>query len=180
MDQYKVLKEFEFQKGESVLLLKERSVVIGSEIFTEEEIASYVADGTLEAVDDGLKVYDGPMGNYRITGFAEYTDEKGENKVELEIGSIQNLPKMIGYGLVLDGVAEEVLENTGATTNAPADDSSVTSTEPKKTLEEKEIISETLREVNGKNYHHVKLTDGTSQDLTDEEYSLKVKIEKNG
>ena len=38
-----------------------------------------------------------------------------------------------------------------------------------------EIISDTIREVNGKFYKHISIGDGSSYDLTDEEYLLEIK-----
>ncbi len=54
--------------------------------------------------------YNGPMGKYKISGKAEYTDETGEKKGELEIGSTVELPSIVGEQFVKDGVAEEVKE----------------------------------------------------------------------
>lgn len=67
------------------------------------------------------------------------------------------------------------VQTTGATTNAPE----VPEALLVKTLEGKEIISETSRLVNDKRYHHLRLVDGTTQDLTDEEYELKVIVPKH-
>ncbi len=49
--------------------------------------------------------------------------------------------------------------------------------EPKRFYEKKLIVAEYPREVNGKTYHHVRLADGSTQDLTDEQKELIV-IEK--
>ena len=70
--------------------------------------------------------YNGPMGKYKITGVASFTDEKGEKQGELEVGSIQNLPKEIGDQFVTDGVAVEVTEEkapseVGSDANKPED-----------------------------------------------------------
>ncbi len=57
------------------------------------------------------EVYDGPMGSYKIIAEGvEFTDESGKVVGSLEVGSIQELPKVLGDSLVKDGEAEEVLE----------------------------------------------------------------------
>jgi hypothetical protein len=62
-----------------------------------------------DAGNTDAKPYDGPMGKYKITGDAFYTDEDGTQTGEkLEIGSVQDLPKPIGDTFVEKGVAEEV------------------------------------------------------------------------
>jgi len=48
------------------------------------------------------------------------------------------------------------------------------------TFNGKEIVSDGIREVNGKEYHHIRLADGSTQDLTDEEYTLQVITQTNG
>ena len=73
-----------------------------------------------EVVNVNLEEYKGEMGNYKITGVAEYTDETGVKTGELEIGSIQNLPKEIGQIFVEKGVAEEVTPEASA--NVVADE----------------------------------------------------------
>lgn len=81
-----------------------------------EESVEETDDSTLEesapAGDEEsvLKEYEGPMGYFKITGVAPYTDEKGEKQGELEIGSIQHLPLPVGEMFVADGVAEAVDE----------------------------------------------------------------------
>lgn len=76
--------------------------------------------------DKKVEEYNGPMAKYKITGVASFTDEKGEKQGELEVGSIQNLPKEIGDQFVTDGVAVEVTEEkapseVGSDANKPED-----------------------------------------------------------
>jgi len=75
-----------------------------------------------EEVVDEKEVYDGPMGNYKITGKAVFTDETGEPKGELEIGSIQHLPEIIGDDFVKQGVAEKITEVMPEPENLPEED----------------------------------------------------------
>lgn len=63
---------------------------------------------TTEPAEEVGDVYDGPMGQYKITGEAYYTDEEGVRQGTLEIGSIQVLPTPVGEVFVKDGVAEEI------------------------------------------------------------------------
>lgn len=56
--------------------------------------------------------YKGEMKNYKITGDAFYTDEKGVKTETLELGSIHNLPVEVGQIFVDGNVAEEVIEET--------------------------------------------------------------------
>lgn len=68
------------------------------------------------------KAYDGPIASYKILGHVEYGDENGDKQGELEIGSVQEVPKEIGDKWVTDGLAEFVSEvEKPATTEAEPD-----------------------------------------------------------
>jgi hypothetical protein len=54
------------------------------------------------------EVYEGPVSHYKITGPCDYCDETGEKVGELEIGSVQALPDVIGDVFVEQGLAEKV------------------------------------------------------------------------
>ena len=158
MSIYKVLKEFGDMKVDEII-----NIEVDQFDASAEEIANYIKDGVLEEVKQ--EEYDGPMGKYEITGVAEYTDEKGDVMGELEIGSIQELPVVIGNTFVEKGVAK-VYDEHAVPTPTPS------VSEPKKFYEGKLIISEFSRQLNDKNYHSIRLEDGTTQDLTDEQYTL--------
>lgn len=95
-------------------------------------------------------------------GFLELEDDNGDE--DKDIGSEEN--------------GEDKNENTengsdSSVSDTTFSDNKLNPTSPK-TLDGKEIISDVSREVNEKTYHHVKLLDGSTQDLTDEEYKAKV------
>lgn len=174
---YKVLKAFEFTRDdEQKFSFEEGAEIDAQSIFTDEQLGGFIKDGSLELIVPEGDVYDGPMGQYKITGEAEYTDENGDPTGFLEVGSIQTLPEPIGEQFVADGVAEKVVENTTDNTTNSASLNPPTSGDvlPPKSFEGKEIVSDVTRDVNGKTYHHIRLLDGTTQDLTDEEYASKV------
>lgn len=189
LEKYKVVKGFDFVSGENTSHFAEGEIVAAKEVFTPEELLSYIESGNLELVVEDSKPepipYDGPMAEYRITGEAESFDEEGNSTGFLEVGSIQNLPEAVGDGFVESGVAEHYSKMVKAPEvdldlGAGAGDGEVTIDAPKvKMFEGKQVISDTNREVNGKSYHTVRLEDGSSQDLTDEEYDLKVTLQDN-
>lgn len=73
-----------------------------------EEVPAGDSEAKDEADIDDAEVYDGPMGVYKITGDAYYTDEDGVKTGTLEIGSIHKMPVPVGQVFVDEGVAEEV------------------------------------------------------------------------
>ena len=116
-----------------------------------------------------VEEYKGEIGEYKIIGVAKYTDEEGNEVGELEIGSVQKLPKSVGEQFVADGVAEEVKEvDTSDTSNQSAPVEVV----KQRYYEGKLVISEIKRVVNEKTYYHVRLADGSTQDLTSEQLAL--------
>lgn len=137
-------------------------------------------------VEDVLPEYTGEMANYKILGKIEYSDEKGAEKLgELEIGSVQSLPVVLGDSFVADGLAERVVEtpsNEGASVQqAPVEETVAVSNvpaEPRKFFEGKVVISDGTRDVNGITYHAIRLEDGSMYDLTAEDYKLKVTVEE--
>lgn len=166
---YKVLKDFMFEDIDLVA-----DTVLSSEFFdnNEDVIRAQVEEGNIEEVGQSEE-YTGPLAKYKITGEAIYVDEHGTRAGLLEIDSIQVLPVKIGEQFVKDGVAEEVVEKD-------VDQEDKLTAIPKvKILEGKKIIAEYPRTINEKTYHHVRLEDGTTQDLTDEEYGVKVVVKEN-
>lgn len=139
----------------ATVLTREDAIAVGIDVEAIE------ADALANKKDE---VYTGPMAKYKITGVADYTDEAGTKTGELEIGSIQELPVPVGDVFVGQGVAEKIVE-------APAE------VEPKKFYEGKLVVVDSYRTVNDKQYHHIRLEDGTTQDLTNEQYDLGVKVE---
>ncbi len=71
-------------------------------------------NGSQDPLPVGAEPYTGPMGKYKITGTAEFTDQNGLNVGVLELGSVQELPTAVGDKFVSDGVAElvEKLDST--------------------------------------------------------------------
>ncbi len=179
-EKYKVLKAFEYKREDGQQFsFEEGAVILAKEILEPSEVPIFVEDGRLELVVEKPEPYTGPMGKYKIIGEAPYTDEDGEPAGFLEIGSIQELPVAVGDQFVEDGLAEKIVESPTSTTNSSTTVPPAPAGIVKKTLEGKEVISDTTRTVNEKKYHHVRLLDGSTQDLTDEEYALKVKTQEN-
>lgn len=173
MEKYKVLKEFTV--GENTFPVD--SIILGEIIGTPEEIMASLEGGFVELFEAPVE-YDGSIGQYKIIGKAPYTDEHGTQSGFLEIGSVQELPIPVGDVFVEQGVAEKV-EVTGTQPDSSIAAAEVTSTdgEVKEQViifEGKQVISDTIREINGKEYHTIRLSDGSSQDLTQEEYELKI------
>lgn len=70
----------------------------------EEELDKVIAD--LESMPD-MPV---ETAKYKITGEAAYTDQDGNHAGYLEVGSIQELPVVVGERFIVDGVAEAYVE----------------------------------------------------------------------
>lgn len=126
----------------------EKDSVISEEALPVEDIEKYVSEGSLEEVVDG--------------------EDAGVNSDEGDE--------------ITTGTADEGIEATNTTGTAVAEDQDFEEQEEKneepvpapKTLGGKNIFGVSTREVNGKTYHTVRLEDGTTQDLTDEEYEEKI------
>ena len=58
-----------------------------------------------------LKEYDGAMAQYLILVETPYTDENGTPSGVLEVGSIQNMPTVLGEALIADGYAQLYVED---------------------------------------------------------------------
>lgn len=71
---------------------------------------------------------------------------------------------------VVEEKKEEPVVETPVAPSAPA--------EPRKFYEGKVVISDGTREVNGITYHAIRLEDGSTYDLTAEDYKMKVKVEE--
>lgn len=71
---------------------------------TEDELDKVITD--LESMPD-MPV---ETAKYKITGEAAYTDEEGNHAGYLEVGSIQELPVIVGERFIVDGVAEAYVE----------------------------------------------------------------------
>lgn len=57
-----------------------------------------------------LKEYDGEMAQYLILVETPYTDENGTQSGVLPVGSIHNMPTVLGEALIADGYAELYVE----------------------------------------------------------------------
>lgn len=176
---YKVAKEYE-------------GLALGQEISTDENTSEaeqvkfdeLVAEGVLEVVDEKGVVYDGPMADYKVLQEFPLKDENGEVTGTAEVGSVLNLPVPVGEGLTNDGLVEayvNVDNASDATVQADhaneeqaADD--IATDEPVKLYDGKRVISEGVREVEGKVFHTLRLEDGSTYDVTDEDYETKVTV----
>lgn len=136
---------------------------------TAADIEALVAEGKI------AEVYDGPMTKYKIIGKIESLTQEGEpSGVFLEIGSIHELPAGALAEEVEKGNAEEVKEDGGEVVTDGANTADVVDTAPVEKAHfymGKQIISDTMRKVEDKFYHHIRLEDGSSHDLTKEEYA---------
>lgn len=175
--------------GEGIDGLELGSVVLES-VFNGSEVEDYLAEGRLEEyTKEDVKPYDGPMVKVKFLKDYEVINENKEKTGEIIPAGIEaEVPEPVVAYLVEDGVAEVFVEKTPdtgadvppATETAEEEVLPVAPTSLKiKTLEGKEVVSDVMRTVNDKQYHHVRLIDGTTQDLTDEEYSLKINTEEH-
>lgn len=135
-----------------------------------QNIEEFIAEGKI------VEIYDGPMMKYKILGKIESLLEDGSPSGQyLEIGSIHDLPAGVLAEEVEKGNAIVVSEeNIVATGNAPVTDNAM-QTEKERFYMKKLIVSKTMRKVEDKFYHHVRLDDGSEHDLTVEEYEIVMK-----
>lgn len=131
---------------------------------------------------------------YEVLKETTFTPAGGES-VTWEQGKIVEMDESVAAGLIADGViqlvenqeedtVEEKKKEEGATNVDPtatkdADTDEVADTEiadvvPKKMFGKLEVISDGFREVNDKQYRHIRVADGSEYDLTEEEYADKV------
>lgn len=183
---YLVLKAFGNLKEGDVVSYTDFDETMNEEIFAEK-IRNKELELILESVPD---VYDGPIGKYKVVGeIFPLNDDGSQQEKALELGSIHELPVNIGDDFIGKGLMEEVVEDESTGTRMsdgaqinPSEakiESTDVSTAPTKTLDGKVVIGESTREVNGKEYHHIRLEDGTTQDLTDVDYEEKVITQTN-
>lgn len=138
---------------------------------TQEDIDKLVTEGVLLKLEE----YDGPMAMYRITGPFEYGNEKGEVTGKFEIGTEVSLPTIVGDKAVEDGVAVKLEEKTEETVVSGDANVAAAPAEKPRFYMQKQIISHVMRKVEDKFYHHVRLEDGSTHDLTNEEYEIVMK-----
>lgn len=150
---------------------------------TVETVASLLADGTL------VEEYSGEMARYKVLQEYPFFDEFGNQTGANQPGEIISLPVEIGKNAVENGFLELCSDELPSTpTIDAAPDSSVEKPvetvdpiveEPKKSVlrykDGQEVISDGYRTVNDKEYRHIRLADGSYMDLTEEEYSERVK-----
>lgn len=162
--------------------------VVGSSVFdasvTPEVLAGLLADGTLAEAGDPIVIDENnPMVDHVVTE----EDIKANPDAGLVLGDTIQIPKMPDEEIETKDVpppappednahvaegAEQFPEKI--TADAPdVPEAPVSRETPKKRYwDHKEIISETEREVGGKTYKHVTLSDRSEQDLTEEQYEL--------
>ena len=155
----------------------------GDITMTVDSTFSPEADG-FEGGEEGLKdliatghiaeVYTGPMAKYKILGKIESLNEDGTPSGNfLEIGSIHELPKGVLDEEVAAGNAVEVTDtvDTGVVAGSAAtNETENANVEKTYYYMGKAIASHYMRKVEDKQYHHVRLEDGSEHDLLDAEY----------
>lgn len=118
-------------------------VVDGSE-FTDDQVAALIADGSLEPVAVVVET---------VTADQAYLDAN---------------PDMVANGLQ---IGDEVTVTKAADEEAPDNVVVDETTEDPRYYQGKQVISDGFREVNGITYHHIRLADGSENDMTDDEYN---------
>lgn len=83
-------------------------------------------------------------------------------------------PAIYSAEVPTDGVPGGDRSNTSGEEGSDAEGSTTATTFSKKVYAGKAVLSDTFRSVEGKSYHHIKLEDGTTYDLTNEEYAEQV------
>ncbi len=83
----------------------EDTEVAGDE--SDEEVAGETGESA-----EGAE-YDGPMGNYTVTGLVDFSDEQGNIRGQLPVGSVQHVPTAVGDKWVEAGQAEKVEDEEG-------------------------------------------------------------------
>lgn len=134
---------------------------------TPEELAALIAEGTIN------EVYTGPMAKYKVIGQIFPLNEDGTpQETSLEIGSIHEIPEGVWDDFVAEGKAVKMTDekiDAGIAPEGAVTDNAAQAT-PARQYMGKTITSHFLRKVGDKQYHHVRLEDGTTHDLTKEEY----------
>lgn len=98
--------------NDTVLAAKRKEAFKLATDLGREDVAAIEAMGVedlekaIKEMQSAFPVADVEVAKYTITGKAEYTDEKGNVQGELEIGSVQELPVVIGEKFITEGVAE--------------------------------------------------------------------------
>lgn len=164
---YKVLKEFgELKEGE----------VFARDSFdeTDERMEEMVAEGILELVaeNDKFVVTQDHLDSNPF--FASLGIPVG-TELEYDPTVVISREDAIAQGIDVETIEKETLAAKEKEEESN-DNVGVAPSGPEKTLDGKKVISETNRIVNEKTYHVIRLEDGSTQDLTDEEYEAKVKV----
>lgn len=121
-----------------------------------------------------MEQYNGEMITVKVIAEIEKTNEVGEPIGELlEIGSEQTVPKELGEGWIDLGLAELVVPEEKKDEVVPEEEI-VPEVSVTRTLDGKEIISESETIINDKEYISVRLTDGTTQVISQAEYDERV------
>lgn len=97
------------------------------------------------------------------------------------VTTVENVqPALFTFEVVAGSGADGTAGNTSGEENnndAEGGSTASSSTAPvTKTYAGKTIVSDTFRQVEGKSYHHLRLEDGSTYDLTDEEYQNQVTV----
>lgn len=95
--------------------------------------------------------------------------------IGLKVGEL--IPVGFAYGTDDEDVEEEIAEDDGAV-DSETDSISAPQDAEEKHYGGKLVISDGFREVNDRRFHHIRLEDGSTNDLTDEEYDKNVIVSK--
>lgn len=89
---------------------------------------------------------------------------------DVVVGQELSLDEETAAPLVAENVIEEKVENE------EVKDEEVFDTTSEKVIQymKQDIISDSLKDINGVTYHHIRIADGSEYDLSDEEYEANV------
>jgi hypothetical protein len=149
---YLVNKDFgDVKAGEEIEITAE------SQGWTPEQVAEKIQDGTLSP-----EITDVEYEDHTVTAEDLIANPAFEAQ-GIKVGDIIQLPKITQDDVIVKEPIEE---------SSNEDETIKDVEEVSKTYLGQTVISEDIRNVNGKDYHVIRVTDGSTYDLTDEEYEL--------
>lgn len=98
--------------------IEKRDDELETSVTNDEEVETATVEDEDEELEDALDNGDVPegavevpateMAQYEITGLVDFSDEQGNIRGQLPVGSIQSLPIVVGDKAVADGQAKRV------------------------------------------------------------------------
>lgn len=167
--QYKVLKDWDDHKVGDVF-----DASTADESVTPELVSQLIVDGTLDPIIDASLYETIVVDEAYLTA---HPDEEA-NGIMLgdEITRLKTEPELSNEEKVEEDAKLQGGEGESLSTTAEEEANPNSEVAPEKhmTYRGQTVISDGMREVNGKEYHHIRLADGSTTDVPDDEYDAMV------